>query len=357
MTEAPFFSIGVTTYNRHELLKQTLLSITRQTFSDFEVIVGNDYTQAILSAELLDIDDQRIRFVNHRQNLGEAGNMNSLLRMARGRYFTWIADDDLYVSDFLRAVHATLVKFDFPLCAFTSYEIMYGANTPDEVKHFSGTGQLLSGRQFLRMYLSGKLKAMGHNGVYDTEHLRRIGGIQPLCDGPIALYTEYSLLVRSGLLEKIAYVDTPLVYYRAHGQSWGITNTESDKYSQAGENLIRESIEVFRAPELREEFYQNLSNFLTLPLYVYVDKIERRLGYLDVRKVVAYVFSVKRQFNSLRGSALYWVALASLGQVGMQWVWRRAKPKFNSAAPSGLVKLVRVVRSFFPRHEHRYFWW
>ena len=39
----PFFSIGVTTYNRKELLKQTLISIINQTFTDFEVIVGNDY--------------------------------------------------------------------------------------------------------------------------------------------------------------------------------------------------------------------------------------------------------------------------------------------------------------------------
>ena len=80
----PFFSIGVTTYNRPEMLKQTLMSISAQTFSDFEVIVGNDYIQEPLSAELLGIMDPRIRFINHPQNLGEARQYEHLARSEPG---------------------------------------------------------------------------------------------------------------------------------------------------------------------------------------------------------------------------------------------------------------------------------
>ena len=126
----PFFSIGVTTYNRPEMLKQTLMSISAQTFSDFEVIVGNDYVQDPLSAELLGIMDSRIRFINHPQNLGEASNMNTLLNLSRGRYFTWQCDDDLYAPNFLGEVHSTLLKFNCPTCVFTAYEFIYGTSFP-----------------------------------------------------------------------------------------------------------------------------------------------------------------------------------------------------------------------------------
>src|SRR3972149_4035428 len=122
----PFFSIGVTTYNRPELLKQTLASILVQTFSDFEVIVGNDNTQATLSAEPFGIKDPRVRFINHPQNLGELRNMNALLGMSRGRYFSWQFDDDGYAPNFLEAVYSSLVKFNFPPCIFTSYQIIHG---------------------------------------------------------------------------------------------------------------------------------------------------------------------------------------------------------------------------------------
>ena len=352
----PFFSIGVTTYNRQELLKQTLLSIIKQTFSDFEVIVGNDYIQESLSAELFGIQDSRIRFVNYPQNLKEVGNMNALLRMGRGRYFTWMADDDLYAPNFLEVVHAALSKFDFPPCTFTSYGLIHGANFLDIVKTYPGQEQLFTGSQFLRMYLKGNLKIIGPYGVFDTECLRRIGGIESLSNAPIGLYGEYMLLVRSGLLEKIVYVDAPLVLYRVHEGAWGCTNTDVDQYKRAGENLVRESIKVFTRPELRDDFYQNLSSILELSSNIFVGKLAARDGHLDGHEVMAHLLSLKRQFSPLKGSVLYWLALASLCRKGVGPVWSAAKSKFRSAAPPGLVKLARRVRSFFPRHERRAFW-
>jgi glycosyltransferase involved in cell wall biosynthesis len=89
----PFFSIGLTTYNRKDLLIQTLNSLQAQTFTDFEIIIGNDYTEEILTSESLGIRDPRIRIINNRKNIGERENMNSLLGEARGRYFTWQFDD------------------------------------------------------------------------------------------------------------------------------------------------------------------------------------------------------------------------------------------------------------------------
>ena len=347
----PFFSIGVTTYNRPELLKQTLASITKQTFSDFEVIVGNDYTQETLSAELLGIQDPRIRFVNHPQNLGELGNMNALLGMSRGKYFTWQFDDDLYAANFLQAVHSALVKFDFPSATFTSYEFIYGTSFPDVTKNFSGQEQLFSGRQFLRMYLSDQLKVIGCTGVYDIEYIRQIGGVERLTDSPFALYSEYLLLVRSGLLKKVAYIDAPLVLYRSHEGSWGCTTNEVNLFKQASENLVRESVKVFSRPELRDDFRQNIGSILKFSVNDFV----RRLPAQDTHEGVSYLFSMKKQFNFLKGSALYWIALSSLGWIGMSLVcwpatklkFKSAKLKFKSATQSGVVKLAHTLRSFF----------
>lgn len=110
----PFFSVGITTYNQPDLLKQALVSILDQTFSDVEVIVGNDNPGEILSLDWFGLHDSRIRFINHPENLGERGNMNSLLSMSSGRYFTWLADDDFYDPDFLKTLNTELTRFDFP---------------------------------------------------------------------------------------------------------------------------------------------------------------------------------------------------------------------------------------------------
>jgi len=117
----PFFSIGTTTYNRREMLKECLDSILGQSYSNFEVIVGNDYIEDKLYLEEFDIDDPRIRIANHEQNIGEIENMNWLLSEAKGRYFTWLADDDMYMPSFLESVFRTIQELEGLQCVFTSY--------------------------------------------------------------------------------------------------------------------------------------------------------------------------------------------------------------------------------------------
>jgi glycosyltransferase involved in cell wall biosynthesis len=344
----PFFSIGVTTYNRPELLKQTLVSITRQTYTNFEVIVGNDYIQEPLFADLLGITDARIRFVNHPKNLGEALNMNTLLELSQGQYFTWQCDDDLYAPTFLEEVHSALVDFNLPNCVFTSYEFIYGTSFPDAAKTISGKRQLLSGREFLRMYWSGKLKAMGCTGVYKKEYLKRIGGVECLTDTSTPLYSEHLLLVRAGLLKHVAHIDEPLVRYRIHEGAWGCTATDLKLYGQAGQNLVRESSTVFSHPELREDFQQNIASVLKFVVFEYFNKTRARDGCLSRHKSIPFFILIRKQFNSLKGSDLYLIAIVIWVWTGLKLVWWLAT-KFNlKAVISPLIfRFVSELRSFF----------
>lgn len=301
----------MTIYKRRELLNETLASIVGQTFSDFEVIVGNDYPEQPLTPQLIDVKDPRIRIVNHEQNLGEVGNMNALLRLARGRYFTWIADDDLYSPKFLQEVQATLRKFDFPVCVYTSFIV--GSTIPDVN---SAEGVPLRGPEFLRLYLAGAVKAIGTMGVFDRTYLNEIGGLEDLTGGSAALYTEYLQIMRSGLLERIAYIDSPLIIYRAHQGSWGCTNVDVELFKQAGEILSRKSIEVLRRPELIKNFDQNLTWFLKKLMveFIGIAKANRTQPF-NAPQLLKYLFFSRRYISSLQGSSLYWRAVRCLARV------------------------------------------
>jgi glycosyltransferase involved in cell wall biosynthesis len=351
-TSTPFFSIGVTTYNRPELLKQTLASITMQTFANFEVIVGNDYVQEPLSANLLDLRDPRIRFVNHPRNLGEARNMNTLLDLSRGLYFTWQCDDDLYAPNFLEEVHSALVKFNLPPCVFTSYEFIYGISSPHLTKTLSRKGQLFSGRQFLRMYWSGKLKAMGCTGVYDKEYLKRIGGVECLTDTSTPLYSEHLLLVLAGLLQHVAHIDEPLVKYRIHEGAWGCSATDLWLYGQASQNLVRESITVFSDPTLRDDFRSNITSLLKFVVFEYFNKTRARDGCLSRHESVPFFFSLKMQFKSLQGLALYRIALVSWGWTGLKLAWWLVT-KFNLKAAISSIRIRFACRFHSILQRHR----
>ena len=127
----PFFSIGITTYERVEMLIQALNSILGQTFHDYEVIVSNDNPNRTLTGETLDIDDPRVIFINQTENLGEFHNMDYLLKTSRGRYFTWLADDDYYAPNFLQEVYKAIhTEGNEPPCVLTSFKVVYGKHIP-----------------------------------------------------------------------------------------------------------------------------------------------------------------------------------------------------------------------------------
>ena len=269
----PFFTIGVPTYNRHDLLRETLNSILAQDFIDFEVIVGNDYTDEELSGEMIGISDPRIRYVNHPQNLREVGNMNALLDMASGRYFTWLFDDDLHEPGYLATAYQFLTDNDFPPALFSSFRQLRGENgfSPREVtlsKH-----RLLTGREFLREYFAGHVKIVSTSGLFDTSELKNVvGGVEELCGSTIGVYCEYLFLVRCALLGRIAYLDAPFVVMRLHSDSWSQSNLQLNKFREAGQPLVKRCADVFRNQYLAADLYSNLLGISKLHLYSFAYK-------------------------------------------------------------------------------------
>lgn len=274
MSSQPFFTIGVPTYNRHGLLRKTLESILAQSFTDFEVIVGNDYTSEILTGELLGITDSRIRFVNHPVNLREVGNMNALLEAARGRYFTWLFDDDLYESDFLLTAHTTLCMTDFPPALYTSYRVIDDADVTLDPTPATGKVTTLNGTEFLESYFTGQVKLISTCGVFETAVLAStVGGVEELCDSAIGLYCEYLFLVRCGSFDRMVYQDTPLVVFRAHSDSWGESNTELNKYLEAGANLLHRCGDTLRHAVRRNNNAVILIGLCKIHLVSYATKL------------------------------------------------------------------------------------
>jgi glycosyltransferase involved in cell wall biosynthesis len=334
------------------MLKQTLMSISDQTFLDFEAIVGNDFVQEPLSAELLGIMDPRIRIVNHSQNLGEAENMNTLLNLSRGRYFTWQCDDDLYAPNFLSEVHSALLEFNYPICVFTAYEFIYGTSNFKPDKTLSGQSKIFSGRHFLKMYLAGKLKAMGCTGVYDKKYLQQLGGVECLTETTTPLYSEHLLLVKAGLTERVCHINEPLIKYRIHEDAWGCTANDLSLYEQASHNLIRKSVTVLSNSRLRGDFRQNITSLLKFVVFEYFGKARAGDGCLSRHSTVPFFFSLKRQLNSLKGSTLYRIALISWCWTGVKlfW-WLGTKFNFKAGISPILFKLVRMLRLSFGRHR------
>ena len=118
VTGSPRLTVGLPTYNGEEYLAQALDSLLAQTFTDFELIISDnastDATESIARAYAA--RDPRIRYVRHPRNRGSAFNHTYVIREARGEYFKWASDDDLYAPDLLeRCVEALDNRPEIPL--------------------------------------------------------------------------------------------------------------------------------------------------------------------------------------------------------------------------------------------------
>ncbi len=101
----PVFSIITPTCNRPLLLKRTIGSILRQTFTDFEHIIVDDAGDRDTGNLVRGIDDKRIVFIQHEAKKGAGGSYNTGLKIARGRYILFLDDDDEYLPSFLEKMH------------------------------------------------------------------------------------------------------------------------------------------------------------------------------------------------------------------------------------------------------------
>ncbi len=108
----PTVSVIVTTYNRKELLCQTIDSILKQTFHDFELIVVDNFSNYDFYSVIGEFGDDRIRPFQNANNGIIAVNRNYGISKAKGEYLAFCDDDDLWKPEKLEAQVAVINKDD-----------------------------------------------------------------------------------------------------------------------------------------------------------------------------------------------------------------------------------------------------
>lgn len=103
----PFFSVILTTFNRKNLLLDSLKSLFDQSFKDFEVVLVNDCGEPV-EAILHDFSSLTITYVRQGSNQGLSAARNAGLKLSKGRYITYLDDDDIYQPDHLKCLSDAL---------------------------------------------------------------------------------------------------------------------------------------------------------------------------------------------------------------------------------------------------------
>jgi glycosyltransferase involved in cell wall biosynthesis len=109
-----------------DLLPHTLKSILDQTYKNIEIIIvddcSTDGTEELILNSLLR-QDNRIRYIPHKENKGLAYARNTAINNAKGKYFTFCDDDDIWDKSFVEIFVSEALNYAGNWCFCCGYKL------------------------------------------------------------------------------------------------------------------------------------------------------------------------------------------------------------------------------------------
>lgn len=107
------FSVIMPSYNQAAFIRRAILSLQRQTYSHWELIVVNDGCTDDTDFYLEDfLSDERISYIKNKRNMGMGYAINQGLNIAKYKYIAYLPSDDFYFKDHLQTIYDIFQKTD-----------------------------------------------------------------------------------------------------------------------------------------------------------------------------------------------------------------------------------------------------
>jgi teichuronic acid biosynthesis glycosyltransferase TuaG len=210
-------SIITPVHNAYSHIEETIQSVLKQTFTDWELILIDDYSsdKGIHILNKYEGRDSRIHLFENSHNLGAALSRNKGIEMAKGRFIAFLDSDDLWEPNKLEVQLKFMMENNHAF-TFSGYhkfrgEDIVGLHTvPLRVNH----------EELLKTCSIGCLTAM-----YDTKQLGKV--YMPI----ISRRQDFALWLK--ILKEIPYaygINQPLAKYRLRDDSISGNKFRAAKY-------------------------------------------------------------------------------------------------------------------------------
>ncbi|PIN99004.1 MAG: glycosyltransferase [Candidatus Diapherotrites archaeon CG10_big_fil_rev_8_21_14_0_10_31_34] len=198
-------SIVLPTYNLakySDYLKQSINSCLNQTHKNIELIIvddgSTDNTQQIVS----EFNDKRIKFIQHKKNLGLPKALNTGFSNATGDFFSWTSDDNFYSFNAIAKMLFFLKENNCEFVFTDLFEINTEKNSHGIVK-YSDQPDLSKGNSIGGCFLYSK-KVKETIGEYDSETI---------------LAEDFDFWIRISKKFSLRHLAEPLYSFRIHKTS------------------------------------------------------------------------------------------------------------------------------------------
>ena len=288
----PIISVIVTTFNRKNMLKTTIESILSQTFSQFELLIIDNFSNYDFINFVNSFNDSRIKSFQNKNHGIIAVNRNFGLKKSLGKYIAFCDDDDYWNKDKLSDQIKVFQNFNTILVS--SLALNFGTNTSFLSKNY---GFLYNRTKLDYESLLISNPIILSSTLIKSEVLKKVDGFSE--DKNLIAVEDYDLYLRIFELGNFILIKKFLIYYRFHSGSVsksgiddklrrqklfkirGIKNVSSDKEWIKRKHLknnivfifIKNLIQFFLICKIK--FLVHCSNIFNLDSFIYVDNYKK----------------------------------------------------------------------------------
>lgn len=283
--------ILMATYNGEKYLKEQIDSILNQTYSDFRLLISDDFSQdstrEILN-EYVQKDSRVIVFLQNK-NLGVCKNFEFLMRKVESDYFMFADQDDVWQKDKIQKCYDKMINQNCDL-VYTNLEVVNQDLQLLNKSYWKLKGfekKVKKYNNFKSLYLNNYIT--GCTMIVKSEWINKI---LPLPHNSKYILHDYWTALIVSKFGKMAYIDEPLVKYRQHIENRVGSKRRTDSindFEEMRELFIDVKLDHFRTFKKNKNVFDDKEfNNLSQICYEYFNGLKK------VKKV------------TLKGTKLFW---------------------------------------------------
>ena len=178
--KSPIVTVIITVYNRKKRFKRAIESVLNQYYQKFEVIIIDDGSTDNIESEISKIVnyDSRIKYLKH-SNRKTVLSLNTGLKLATGKYITFLDSDDEYQHNHLdyrvnflnTSSNIDLIYSDATLIGKEEDFLVPDAKDPSKLIHLSKC--IIGATIFGYKYVFEELNGFREIYSYDSDFIKR----------------------------------------------------------------------------------------------------------------------------------------------------------------------------------------
>ncbi len=257
----PFFSIVIPLFNKGQFIENTLESIFKQTFSDYEIIIVDDVSTDESLSIARRFESEKVRIIEHQKNRGLSASRNTGIQNASADYIAFLDADDLWKTDYLQKIHSLIQQFPEANLFATNYEELY----PDDVVVATNNNVALISDGIITDFFESSLA----QPIYCSCSLcvaKPVFETIGYFNENITFGEDVDFNIRANSAYKLAYSIETLVIYRIFSEQQitlsGLKNktiTDFDSYEPSENNSLKKYLDVNRYIMARQYKCENES--------------------------------------------------------------------------------------------------